>query len=534
MPADNVEQFIQEHTARVAPIAKEIHVAYWNATTTGKREHFDRYAELELELRTLYSNKEEFECVQTWANSDSPRDDIEKRQIEILYRSYLRNQLSHDLIGRMTRLSSDIVSRFNTYRAQVEGKTITSNGVRDILRDSEDSEYRRRVWEADKRVGTIVEKDLLDLVRMRNESARSLGYANYYSMSLELAEQNERDLIELFDELDELTRKPFASEKKRVDAMLAKRFSVAPEDLRAWHYEDPFFQEAPRIGTVDFDTYYEKTDILDLVREYFRGIGLEVSDIIDRSDLYEKPGKEQHAYCLDVDREGDIRVLANIRNDETWAGTMLHELGHAVYDDCIDPTLPYLLREHAHVFTTEAIAMLFGRLSKNAKWMAATIGIDTQDQSRLEQAGRESQRVSQLVFSRWCQVMVRFERTLYADPEQDLSATWWDLVSRYQMITPPDGRREPDWASKIHVVTAPVYYHNYMLGELLASQLDNHIHHNLLEGSDAGALAGSAAIGDYLRREVFAHGRRYHWDELSQRATGERLNPNYFVEQFVR
>ena len=53
--------------------------------------------------------------------------------------------------------------------------------------------------------------------------------------------------------------------------------------------------------------------------------------MIDRSDLYEKPGKSPHAFCTDIDREGDVRVLANIVPNEYWMGTMLHELGHSVY-----------------------------------------------------------------------------------------------------------------------------------------------------------------------------------------------------------
>ena len=61
-----------------------------------------------------------------------------------------------------------------------------------------------------------------------------------------------------------------------------------------------------------------------------------------------------------------------------------------------------------------------------------------------------------LVFTRWVLVMNAFERALYADPEGDLDTTWWELVSRYQGITPPDGRRAPDWAAKIHIAAAPV------------------------------------------------------------------------------
>ena len=77
-----------------------------------------------------------------------------------------------------------------------------------------------------------------------------------------------------------------------------------------------------------------------------------------RSDLRERAGKSQHAFCLRVGRSYpyDVRVLANVRDDAYWTNTMLHELGHAVYDKYIDPSLPYLLRTVAHTNTTEAIA----------------------------------------------------------------------------------------------------------------------------------------------------------------------------------
>ena len=51
--------------------------------------------------------------------------------------------------------------------------------------------------------------------------------------------------------------------------------------------------------------------------------------------------------------------------------TSLHEFGHAVYDKYNDRNLPWVLREPAHTFTTEAIAMLFGRFASNAAWIKA-------------------------------------------------------------------------------------------------------------------------------------------------------------------
>ena len=77
-----------------------------------------------------------------------------------------------------------------------------------------------------------------------------------------------------------------------------------------------------------------------------------------------------------------------------------------------------------------------------------------------------------LVFVPWVQVMTRFERELYRDPDQDLGAIWWELVERYQRVDAAGRATRPDdWACKIHVALAPVYYHNYLLGEVTASQL---------------------------------------------------------------
>ena len=98
-----------------------------------------------------------------------------------------------------------------------------------------------------------------------------------------------------------------------------------------------------------------------------------------------------------------------------------------------------------------------------------------------------------LVFARWVLVMTHFERGLYADPDADHDTAWWDLVERFQLITRPDGRHAPDWAAKIHVALAPVYYQNYLLGELVASQLQATLRDRF------GGIVGRPDAGDVPR-----------------------------------
>ena len=62
-------------------------------------------------------------------------------------------------------------------------------------------------------------------------------------------------------------------------------------------------------------------------------------------------------------------------------------------------------------------------------------------------------------------VVFNFEKNLYENPDQDLNKLWWDLVEKYQFVKRPEGiTLGPEWATKIHIATYPVYYQNYQLG----------------------------------------------------------------------
>jgi peptidyl-dipeptidase A len=130
--------------------------------------------------------------------------------------------------------------------------------------------------------------------------------------------------------------------------------------------------------------------------------------------------------------------------------------------------------------------------------------------------------------------MFNFERQLYKNPDQDLNKLWWDIVEQYQFVKRPEGRNEPDWATKIHIVTSPVYYHNYMLGELMASQLSHYIKTNVLgDPSGNAGIYGNPAVGTYLKESVYAKGDIEPWNKLIESATGEPLTARYFADQFV-
>jgi peptidyl-dipeptidase A len=355
-------------------------------------------------------------------------------------------------------------------------------------------------------------------------------------MSLELSGQNPDEISQLFDELNLLTRDAFANLKQEMDEKFSLRYKTDKGRLMPWHYQGRFFQESPKLYPVDLDKYYKDKNLEDITKAYYSGIGLDITDILNNSDLYEKAGKNQHAYCIDIDSEGDVRVLCNISDNEQWMGTMLHEFGHAVYSKGHDiESNPYFLREAAHPFTTEAVAMLFGRLSRNPQWMCQMLQIDSAETEKIKDDCYRSSKLQQLVFSRWVQVVYRFEKEMYANPDQNLNELWWSLVSEYQMLNKPEGRDEPDWATKIHIALYPCYYHNYQLGELLASQFHNYIVKNITKTDNfkSDSYINNKEVGTWIREMVFEKGMKLKWNDMIEASTGEKLTARYYAEQYV-
>ncbi|MCX8037882.1 MAG: M2 family metallopeptidase [Candidatus Sumerlaeia bacterium] len=531
-----LEQFITEHVAKVRPLMKAAALAHWQAAVSGLDADYENMKQCELAVRLVYTNRDEYAMLKKIRESGHIADPLLARQLDLLYFSYLPNQIEPDLLKQIVDLNARITQRFHTYRGVIEGTTVTLNDINKILTTDKDSHKREQAWRAGKHVGGLIRDDMLELIRLRNRAARPLGFDNFRTLSLTANEQDPAELDRIFAELDRLTAAPFARIKAELDSILARHYGLSPADLMPWHYHDLFFQRVPLVLDRNLDEYYRRADVKQLAQQFFTGIGLPVDDILARSDLYEKPGKDQHAFSTDIDREGDVRILCNLQNNEQWMETLLHELGHAVYSKNHDRSAPFLVRDAAHAFCTEAVAMFFGRLSRNPFWMQPMLGLSDAERSELETVGRRYLQFQQLIFARWTLVMFHFEKQLYANPEQDLDTLWWDLVERYQMLRRPDGPAQPDWASKLHFTVAPCYYHNYMLGELLASQWHHYIVRNVLgRESDAGVgFVGEKAVGEYFIREVFSVGARYPWNEMIRRATGEPLTPRHFAAQFVR
>jgi peptidyl-dipeptidase A len=510
-----VADIATELEERLRPLLHARNVAWWDSNVEASEENDRRRAQSDLALSNALADPESFAAVEAARRENG--DPLHRRRLDLLHDLMLPRQVPATLRERIVELEASVAGRFSRHRGAVRGEEVDDIAIKKILRESDDSQERREAWEASKTVGAAVADDVRELARLRNEAATGLGYRDWFALSVATSEMDEDRLVETLAAADRATADLFARWKSALDDELSHRFGCDVAELRPWHYADPFFQEAPAEGAVDLDPYFRGRDVVALASRTFDGLEIDVSEILGRSDLFPRERKNQHAFCIDIDREGDVRILANVTDDRDSMNALLHELGHGVYDLGFDPGLDWLLRS-THLIPTEASAILFGGLSGEREWLERVLELEADEAARLERELRAARAAWLLVFTRWVLVMTGFERELYRNPEADLDSIWWELASRYQLLTAPEGRRAPDWAAKIHIAVAPVYYHTYLYGAIVAAQIRDAL------TAAAGGIVGRPEAGKVLAERLFAPGLSIRWDHLVERATAGPLS----------
>src|SRR5436305_90784 len=197
---DRARKFVAAHEAKVKPLEIAAGIAWWDANITGRDEDFKRKEEAQNKIDAALSDRAAFaELKELKAARDKGEiaDKTAAREVEVLYLQYLEKQVDPELLKKITAKANAVEQAFNVYRAKVDGQELPDSKVRSVLKESADSALRRKVWEASKGVGAAVAADLKELVKLRNESAKQLGFKNFHEMMLTLNEQSGGEIVKL-------------------------------------------------------------------------------------------------------------------------------------------------------------------------------------------------------------------------------------------------------------------------------------------------------------------------------------------------
>jgi len=513
------EVFLNGFIEKVAVKELQANKLMWIAETTSAQDAFDLLTTANVELSLMFADKGIYEQLVKWKKENTIKDPILLRQLDDLIRKFKVNMIPKELIEKISAKETEIMRVYNTFKPKFNGKSMSEHEIIDVLKKEKNVEVRKEVWALSKEIGEKLSSLTRDVAKLRNEQAHMLGYRDFFQMSLELQEIDENWLFTTFNKLYEKSNAAYIQVIQNINSELSNKYKVKIEELGPWAFSEPFCQEDP-IESTDLDDLLKNKDMVELSKQFYSYMGFDIEDIIKRSDLFERENKNQHAFCISIDRKKDVRTLQNVKPTIRYMDTLLHEFGHAVYDLGYNEKMPWLLRTHpSNPITTEAMALFAGRQAYTPLFLNGFLKVN--DKIIAEKA-KNSQKRKQLLFSRWVLVITNFEKEFYKDPDQDLNALWWNLVEKYQMIKAPQRKGKQDWAAKYHISMAPVYYHCYLIGEVFASSLDNLF------------IENTNRIGKILKEKLFFSGDSIPWDKTIENMLNKPFNLDSWLKQYAQ
>jgi len=177
-----LERFIEAHVANVEPLTKEANLAYWDASTTGKTEYYEKNSKLQLQISRIYSNPQDFAFIRDMKETGRIKNKRQVRQLDRLYYAYLRNQVEPKLLEEIAELDGKIQEKYSSFRGTIDGNNVTMSDIYIILTTEKDCRKRELAWKASKQVGNAIAGDLIRLVKLRNKAARQVGFDNYHTL----------------------------------------------------------------------------------------------------------------------------------------------------------------------------------------------------------------------------------------------------------------------------------------------------------------------------------------------------------------
>ncbi len=410
-------------------------------------------------------------------------------------------------------------------------RSTTTTILDDPARRATTAAQRRAAWEASKTVGAEVAADVRELARLRNDAARSLGYRDHFAMTLATTEFDEHRLFATLDEVDAITAAPFRAMEGR-----ARRPARGPLRRRAstscgrGTTTTRSSRSAPGRCGVDLDPYFDDLDLDAADRcAPSTASGSTSAPCSTRSDLLPRDGKVP-ARVLHRRRPRRRRARALQQRSRPSAGPRrcCTSSGTRVYFDGVDRELPWLLRTMhmcLHRGRRDAVRPARARAGvARARSPACPPRRSTTLAPRLARRAPGAAARLRPLGARDDALRARPVRR----PRRPTTTHRGGISSSgSSSCTGPTGRNAPDWAAKIHLAVAPVYYQNYLYGELIASQLSATLNERF------GGIVDRPEAGTFLAREIFTPGARARWDQLIEQATGSPFTAEVLAHELA-
>ena len=548
--------FLERYSDELIPVYYADAKAAWASSTDVSDEHTQAAIAANKALSRFTGSAETIQEARKLLERRASLTDLQQRQVEKILLWAAENPLTIPVVvtARIEAegAQSQALDGFKFRMAGPDGAPVevTPNDIDQVLRASLDLDERRRAFDAAKSVGPALRQGLARLQDLRNQVAKEMGHAGFFSLQVADYGMSTSEMMELMDgilvEIRPLYEQLHCFAKRR----LAERYGrPVPRRIPAHWLGNRWGQEWPGlVEGVDLDPLFARMAPEELIRtaeDFYVSMGFPrlPTSFWDRSDLYELPAgsprmKNTHASAWHLDLNQDVRSLMSVRSDFNWFLTTHHELGHTYYYLAYSrPEVPVTLREGANRGFHEGIGELISLAASQKPYMK-DLGLLTDEVDIDEIEWLLNDALTSVVFLQWSAgVMSHFEHDLYEEalPADRFNERWWELKARYQGIDPPEPRGEEycDPATKTHINDDPAQYYDYALATVLKFQFHDHICREILHVDPHQAnYRGNREVGRFLNG-ILEQGATRDWRAVLEEATGEEMSGRAMLEYYA-
>jgi peptidyl-dipeptidase A len=527
----NILDFLELHSSELRKLERSRNESFWKFTLMQARAQARRFHDKNQLRNANYSEREAYARVLTYDREGLTETPDAARQVRVLRLLITEHQISpttrESLARSIDEITQDIADSDKEAEEAIGEETISPLDAQHILSTSTSDARRRGVWEMQRRRARVAAPTILRMVGQRNRSARDLGFRDYFQMALELDEIDETRLIETLNTIIAGTDSIYRKVKKTIDAEQSKLIGRSQRSLKPWHYSRVYLdRHQPRLP-VDLDIFYKRKSLAKVARTAFSRMGIDVTGILEDSDIEVSDTKHPDPLVLHIDPAGStVRVSLQSTRDGESGAELLSSFGKAIYLSNLGKDLPYLLRRPSHPFIHDAIGRVMGSLTRTPEFLVQVLSANKSTAGRLRAKLQGQESMRRLLELRFAATLIGFERALYREPGSDLNTTWWRLITRIQGLTPPGAMDGPDWASEPALIHNPVRAHRTLFAEMAACQIES----SLKESLGVDSLVGQSGLGALLSDKLFTHGARLDWEEAVGSLTGKPLSVDSLLE----
>ena len=288
---------------------------------------------------------------------------------------------------------------------------------------------------------------------------------------------------------------------------------------------------------------------LDRQREFSQTLAAALGFDMERARL----DTAQHPFCTSIG-PGDVRIALRFTANDVTSGifTLLHEIGHGLYDQGVDP---------AHYGTPMGEAASLGmHESQSRLWenfVGRSIGFwehfypllqstfyETLKNVSLETFRQSLDRVEpglirveadEVTYNLHIVIRFELERALISGDlvSADVPGAWSELYKRYLGVSADDDRtgclQDAHWSEGLFG-----YFPTYALGNVYAAQIFNAAERDLGSLDDAFSAGDFSGLRGWLAEHIHRHGMRYRSHELIQRICGKAPDALALIEHLSR